>query len=180
MAKKTVPAWQQVLLVALNNVPGAKNGRDAWEKLNDGEKAAVMDYLTEHCGEEAQVKLDEVCGKVKHGKGWRTTVSLLIVLAMLAVVLWAMLWLEKYVEGVHRYLWIVLCPLNMLMAWQGDPAGKAQQIWKERAETDKGTVLALKEMYRVYTAPRKERMNKVMFGLWLVMWLLWIGLVLWK
>ena len=48
MAKKTVPAWQQVLLVALNNVPGAKNGRDAREKLNDGEKAAVMDFLTEH------------------------------------------------------------------------------------------------------------------------------------
>ena len=180
MAKKTVPAWQQVLLVALNNVPGAKNGRDAWNRLNDGEKAAVMDFLTEHCGDEAQAKLDETCGQVKQGKGWRTTVSLLIVLAMLAVALWAMLWLEKYVEDVHRYLWIVLCPLNMLTAWQGNPAGEAQQVWKERAETDKGTALALKGMYQIYTTPRKERMNKVMFGVWLVMWLLWIGSVLWK
>ena len=180
MAKKTVPAWQQVLLVALNNVPGAKNGRDAWDKLNDGEKAAVMDFLTEHCGDEAQAKLEETCGQVKQGKGWRTTVGLLIVLAILAVALWAMLWLEKYVEDVHQYLWLVLCPLNMYTAWQGNLAGKAQQIWKERAETDQGTVLALKVMYQIYTAPRKERMNKVMFGLWLVMWLLWIGLVLWK
>ena len=48
MAKRMVPAWQQVLLVALNNVRKAKNGRDAWDKLNDGEKAAVMDFLTEH------------------------------------------------------------------------------------------------------------------------------------
>ena len=175
MAKRMVPAWQQVLLVVLNNVPKAKNGRDAWDKLNDGEKVAVMDFLTEHCGDEAQAKLDKTCGKVKHGKGWRTTVGLLIVLAILAVVLW----LEKYVEGDHRYLWIVLCPLNMYTAWQGNPVGKAQQIWEERAETDQGTALALKVMYQIYTAPRKARMNKVMFGFWLVMWLLWIGLMLW-
>ena len=105
--------------------------------------------------------------------------SLLIVLAILAVVLWAMLWLEKYVEDVHQYLWLVLCPLNMYTAWQGNPVGKAQQIWEERAETDQGTALALKVMYQIYTAPRKARMNKVMFGFWLVMWLLWIGLMLW-
>lgn len=169
-----------MLRVALESVPDAGNGRDAWEKLNDGEKAAVMDFLTEYCGDEAQAKLDEVCGKVKHGKGWRTTVSLLIILAILAVVVGAMLWLEKYVEDVHQYLWIVLCPLNMYTAWQGNPAGKARQIWEEHTQTGKGTALALEEMYQVYTAPRKERMNKVLFGFWLVSWLLWIGLVLWK
>ena len=181
MSRKSLPAWQQVLMTALENVPKAKNGRDAWEKLNEAEKAAVMDFLTEHCGEDkAQSALEETCAMIKHGRGWRTTVGLLIVLAILAVTLWAMLWLDKYVEGVYRYLWLVLCPLNMHTAWQGNPAGKAQQSWTKRIETNKGTALALKEMYQVYTAPRKERMNKGMFGFWLVMWLLWIGLVLWK
>ena len=48
MKRKNLPAWQQVLLVVLESVPKAKNGQDAWDKLNDGEKAAVMDFLTEH------------------------------------------------------------------------------------------------------------------------------------
>ena len=44
MKRKRLPAWQQVLLVVLGNVPGAKGGHDAWEQLNGEEKAAVMEF----------------------------------------------------------------------------------------------------------------------------------------
>ena len=50
MKRKHLPAWQQVLLVVLNGTFSAKNGNEAWGKLKDEEKAAVTDFLTEHCG----------------------------------------------------------------------------------------------------------------------------------
>ena len=58
--KKSLPGWQQVLRVALENVPKAKNGQDAWNGLNADEKTAVMAFLAEHCGEDrAQSALEE-------------------------------------------------------------------------------------------------------------------------
>lgn len=61
MKWKRLPAWQQVLQVAMGNVSGAKGGHDAWEQLNGEEKAAVMDFLAEYCGENASSALADTC-----------------------------------------------------------------------------------------------------------------------
>ncbi len=177
MKRKNLPAWQQVLLVALNNVPKAKNGRDAWNKLNDGEKAAVTDFLAEHCGEEAQAKLEETCGKIKHGRGWKTTLGLLIVLAILAVFVGAMLWLDKYVEGVHRYLWVVVCLRHMIRAWNGDRQGNMQIIWWERVNTQHGTSIALRDMHRTLELSSEVLRNKKDLIFWAILMILWIAMI---
>lgn len=180
MAKKNTPAWQQVVQIALNNVPERDNGRDAWEKLNEEERSAVMDFLREHCGEEAPAKLEEICGKIKHPKWWTWCWGILGFLLFMAVWLWLYDWLQDLLDTrVTPYVWLILCPLNMHTAWQGNPAGNAMEIWKKHAATHDGTTLALDYMLRAYTAPRRERMSKGMFVSWLVLWLLHIGLLLW-
>ena len=181
MPRKNLPAWQQVVLVALRSVPEHDNGTDAWQKLNTGEQAAIMDYLMTHCGDDAQAKLEETCAKIKHPQWWIVFWTILGILVFAAGFMFLMIGLEEALAlEVSDYLWLVLCPLNMLSAWQGNSPGRAQQVWKKRAETYEGTTHALNEMHRLYTLPRALRMNKGFFIFWLVMWLIWIGLVLFK
>ena len=181
MAKRMVPAWQQVLLVVMESVPEHDNGADAWQRLNPAEQAAIMDYLAAHCGDEAQAKLEETCAKIKHPNWWIVCWVILGILVFIAAFVPLMLWLEEQLAiDISDYVWLVLCPLNMFSAWLGNPTGKAQQKWKKHAETYEGTTHALNDMHRLYTLPRAERMNKGLFIFWLVMWLLWIGLMLWK
>ena len=65
MKRKRLPAWQQVLLVVLNGMCGVKNGHEAWDKLKDEERAAVMDFLAEYCGENASSALADTCAIAK-------------------------------------------------------------------------------------------------------------------
>lgn len=180
MAKKNTPAWQQVVQIALDNVPGRDNGRDAWNKLNDEEKAAVMDFLRVHCGEDAPAKLEEICGKIKHPKWWTWCWGILVFLLFMVVGLWLCDWLQEWMDvRTSRFLWLIVCPMNMHTAWNGYPAANAQEIWKKHDDTYSGTERALDYMLCAYTAPRKERMHKGLFISWLVLWLLHIGLLLW-
>lgn len=181
MKRMHLPAWQQVLLTVLENIPGAQNGSDAWDKMNEAEKAAVMDFLAAHCGNEAQARLDETCARIKHPRWWNWVWAIPALVVFVAAFVFLMLWLEeKLAVDVSDYLWLVLCPLNMLSAWQGNPMGKAQEIWKKRVENREGATHALNDMYRTYTLPRAQRMNKGLFICWLVMWFVWIGLILFK
>lgn len=181
MNRKSLPAWQQVVLTALENVPEHDNGADAWQKLNAEEQAAIMDYLVTHCGDDAQAKLDETCAKIKHPKWWIVFWAILGIAVFVAGFVFLMLWLEEELAiDISDYIWLVLCPLNMLSAWQGNSKGRAQQAWKKHVETYEGTTHALNDMHRLYTLPRAQRMNKGLFICWLVMWLVWIGLVLFK
>ncbi len=181
MAKKTFPAWQQVLLTALNNVPKAKNGHDAWAKLNDEEQAAMMDFLTEHCGENAQAALEESCGKIKREKWWNTLwVGLaVLIFSVLVVAIWY--WAEERLgKEITPYVWTALTLLNLSTTLRGEPFSQMIRIWKEHVATQYGTTLALNDMYRHYNLPRRERISKGMFILWLVMLVLWIGLIIWR
>ena len=181
MSRKNLPAWQQVVQIALNNVPERDNGRDAWEKLNEEERSAVMDFLTEHCGEEAPAKLEETCGKIKHPQWWVWFWVIFSMAALFAVGFLLVDWWESWTDMQFApFLWLLVCPLNMHTAWKGNPAGKAQEIWKTHNDTYSGTERALDEMLREYTAPRKARMNKGMFVFWLVMLVLWGFLVAWE
>ena len=68
MERKNTPAWQQVVLTVLNSMHRVKNGHDAWDKLKDEEKAAVMAFLTEHCGEKAEAALEDTCAQARPSK----------------------------------------------------------------------------------------------------------------
>lgn len=179
MKRKNLPAWQQVLLVALRNVPEAENGHDAWAKLNEEEQAAVMAYLTEHCGDEAQAKLEETCSMMKHSRWvvqcWISLLAVSFIVAWIGLFFWLQRALNK---RVTLYIWLLICPIEMYMAWHGNPAGKARQIWEDYMETRVDAASALNRMHLAYTAPRKERMNKGSFYLWLVLWLVYIGMML--
>lgn len=181
MKRRQLPAWQQVLLVALESVPEHDNGADAWQRLNPQEQAAIMDYLVAHCGDDAQVMLEETCARIKHPTWWIVFWAILGIFVFVAAFVFLMLWLEEQLAiDISDYVWLLLCPLNMLSAWQGNSIGKAQQAWKKHVETYEGTMYALNDMHRLYTLPRAERMNKGLFIFWLGMWLLWIALMLWK
>ena len=181
MAKKNTPAWQQVVQIALNNVPQREDGHDAWNKLNDEEKVAVTDFLTEHCGEEAPAKLEEICGKIKHPKWWTWFWAIFSMAALVAVYVLLITRWESWTDmQLAPFVWLIVCPLNMHTAWKGNPAGKAQEIWKTHSDTYSGTERALGEMLREYTAPRRERMNKTGIVFWLVMLVLWGFSVAWE
>ena len=180
MAKK-IPAWQQVVLIVLNGMYRVKNGQDAWAKLNEEEKAAVTDFLTEHCGENAQAALEETCGKIKHPKWWGWFWAIFSMAALVAVYVLLITRWESWTDmQLAPFVWLIVCPLNMHTAWKGDPAGKALEVWKIHVDTYSGTEQALKYMYQAYTAPRKERINKASFCLWLVMLVLWGFIVVWE
>lgn len=181
MSRKNLPAWQQVVQIALNNVPERDNGRDAWEKLNEEERSAVMDFLTEHCGEEAPAKLEEICGKIKHPKWWVWFWVIFSMAALFAAVFLLVDWWESWTDmRLSPFVWLILCPLNMYTAWKGDQSSKAQEIWKAHSPNQGDTATALKYMYQAYTAPRKERINKASFCFWLVMLVFWGFLVAWE
>ena len=180
MSRKSLPAWQQVVLTALENVPKAKNGRDAWEKLIPEEQAAVMDFLTEHCGEDkAQSALEESCAMVKHGRGWKMTWGICWAVLIMAVSVGVALWLNKYVEGVHRYLWVVLCLHHTIRAWVGDRQGAMLIIWREHISTQNGTAIALQDMHRTLGLPSEVLRNKKDLIFWAILLILWIGLIVW-
>ena len=88
--------------------------------------------------------------------------------------------LELFGNRFTAYMWLAICPINMYTAWQGNSAGKAQKAWEKHAETYEGTMQMLNDMHRLYTLPREKRMNKGFFIFWLVMELVWIGLLIWE
>ena len=180
MARK-IPDWQQVLLLALNNIPHREDGHDAWDKLDEEEQSAVMDFLTEHCGENADTALEDTCSRIKHPKWWTWFWVIFSMVAMFAAGLLLLDWWESWTDMQFApFLWLILCPLNMYTAWKGNPAGKAQEIWKAHSPNRGDTLAALQYMYQAYTAPRRERINKASFCFWLVMLVLWGFFVAWE
>ena len=112
MRKKDLPAWQQVVLTALENVPKAKDGHDAWQKLNPEEQSAVMGFLGEHCGhdpEKAQAMLEETAGMVKPGKRFAWLWALLVIMVAVAGAIWVFCMLEERFGDLHGYVMILLC-----------------------------------------------------------------------
>ena len=164
MSRKSLPAWQQVLLTALENVPKAKNGRDAWEKLNEAEKAAVMDFLTEHCGEDAQEKLEESYGMVK-SPAWRWG-EVIAALLMLAVVIAGCLYVENRLDKNHSMLFWTFYSLNRVI---DDIAGARRtamrEAWTQHEQTQEGVSIALANMKEVVAKPLSELCK----GGWLIL-----------
>ena len=169
MAKDIRPAWQQVLLVALNNVPKGKDGRAAWDKLNAEEQSAVMQFLGDQCGHDpkkAQGMLAETTGMLKPGKRRAWLWVLLAIVIGTAVAIWGIHMLGERFGDLHGYVTILLCLSRLEQAWNVTPVRHMVQVWMERTSNYAGTVSALNEMYRIVTLPKKELRSKAALVLW--------------
>lgn len=162
MAKETMPPWQQVILTALRYVPKAKDGHDAWQKLNPEEQAAMMDYLGEHSGhdlEQAQKMLDGTVVMVKSRKRVWLWVLIFVLIAA-ATALWVCWLFEKHVGDLSDYAIILLCLSRLEQAWNVTPYRRMAQVWTEHLSNRDGTTSALKEMERIWFLPKRELRSK--------------------
>ena len=151
MAKEIMPAWQQVLLIALNNVPKAKTGHEAWEKLNAEEQSAVMDFLAEHCGEKAQAALEDACGKIQRPVWWRWPLCGLLWVAVAVAWLALVQWAEKLLDWeLSPVFWALIALTNIHTGLIGSPFGKMQEMWKDRTCHDTKTIKRGKPVWGKY------------------------------
>lgn len=179
MLKKTLPAWQQVLLTALNNVPKAKDGRDAWQKLNENEQAAVMGFLGEHCGhdpEQVQAMLDETAGMVKP-RSKRMLILTGAVIATIAVI-WILIVLvnmysDQATHAIHVGIWL-FNSISVIINAKGD---RMLLLWSEHEDNEDSTRAALEDMHRAQTGTVWAAVRKwwlftclILLVLWLVAW----------
>lgn len=174
MAKKNTPAWQQVVLTVLNGMYSVKDGHDAWNKLNDEEKAAVMDFLTEHCGENAQAALDEICAMARPSRlseGLGNFLGLVGAVAIYLIYRQASDWLSsiKWLEPL-QWLWILLLfGLYIFSIFSDDRPSRMRELWRDRENCNGGPKAALNGMYRVTQMSRWQAMDKGMLMLRLIL-----------
>lgn len=175
MPKKTLPAWQQVLLTALNNVPKAEDGHDAWQKLNEDEQAAVMGYLGEHCGhdpEQAQAMLDETAGMVKaRSEKWIIAfgVVLAVVVASLALITILEQYFESATRALHVFTWLVFSVSALINAKRD----RMVRLWSEHENSAESTRSALESMYQTQTGTVWAVVRKVWLLACLLLLVLW-------
>lgn len=180
MAKKTYPAWQEVLLLALRCVPKAKDGDDAWSRLNEEEQAGVMVFLGEHCDGDpnrAKAMLEETIALYKR-TGWKAWLGLVLVVMVMVAAVVAYIWLkESKGFDIHGYIMALLCALNLRREWYALPGSKIAEIWREHVDTRYGTNLALQDMYRHFMLPRKERVSKGSMCFWAIALAVYVVLI---
>lgn len=144
--KKSLPGWQQVLLVALENVPKAKNGQDAWNGLNADEKTAVMAFLAEHCGEDrAQSALEETIPlarphRVPRWLKWLFALALYLPLSCL---------LKVGPEVVKYGVIALLIGVTVMSMIRDDRSPRLEEIWRERTDYLPGIRRVLELMHNV-------------------------------
>lgn len=170
MKRKNLPAWQRVLLVVLEDVPGAKGGHDAWEQLNVEEKAAVMDFLAEHCGENASSALADTCAIAKPSRlseglgnflGFVGAVAIWFVLKRASDWLSSIDWMEPL-----QWLWLLLMfGLYALSLFSDDRPSRMLELWRDRENCDGGSKTVLDGMHRVTQMSRWQAMDKGMLVL---------------
>ena len=170
MKRKNLPAWQQVLLVVLGNVPGAKGGHDAWEQLNGEEKAAVMDFLAEYCGENASSALADTCAIAKPSRlseglgnflGFAGAVAIWLVLKRASDWLSSIDWMEPL-----QWLWLLLMfGLYALSLFSDHRPSRMLELWRDREYCESDPKAVLDGMYRVTQMSRWQAMDKGMLVL---------------
>ena len=174
MAKKNTPEWQQVVLAVLNSMYSVKNGHEAWNKLTEEEKTAVNNYLAEHCGDEAQVKLDETCAIAKPSRlseGLGNFLGFVGAVAIFFAYKRASDWLSS-VAWLEPLQW--LCTLLMFGLWilsiiADERPSRMMALWRDWANRDDGPKAVLDEMYHVTQLSRWQAMDKGMLVLRLIL-----------
>lgn len=173
MAKK-IPAWQQVVLIVLNGMYRVKNGQDAWAKLNEEEKAAVTDFLTEHCGEKAQSALEETCAMARPSRlseGLGNFLGFVGAVAIYLIYRQASDWLSS-IEWLEPLQWLcilLLFGLYIFSFFADDRPSRMRELWQSREQREGGPKAALDGMYRVTQMSRWQAMDKGMLVLRLIL-----------
>ncbi len=170
MAKNKLPDWQQVVLTALQSVPKAKDGQDAWNHLNLEEQAAVMDFLGEQCGpEKAADALTETCGLYQRQSMWFWVRGILGLIAILTAGCWLVFWLDRHFVNVRDYVFFILALMQTIDHLKPETSFQLPAIWRGHADTRQGTSDALIEMRQYLSRPWKDKINKPLLALCLVM-----------
>lgn len=173
MAKRNPPAWQQVVLIVLNGMYSVKDGHDAWAKLSDEERSAVTDFLTEHCGDNAQSALEDVCAMARPSRlseGLGNFLGLVGAVAIYFAFEWASDWVSsiKWLEPL-QWLWILLLFGVFILSFFGDDRpSRMRELWQYREDCG-GSKAALDGMYRVTRMSRWQAMDKGMLVLRLIL-----------
>ena len=165
MKRRQLPAWQQVLLVALESVPKAKNGQDAWDKLNEEEKAAVMDFLAEPGGEDAEARLRETCAIARPSRlpEW---LQIIFGVGVAVAVYWL---LEHVLERItwpdmpQAIVWVVevlFWAMLIVFLFPDERLARMRQLWSDRAGNEDGPDAVLAEMQRVTQMTRWQALDK--------------------
>ena len=180
MARK-LPAWQQVLLVALNGTFSAKNGNEAWGKLKDEEKAAVTDFLTEHCGENAPSALADTCAIAKPSRlseGLGNLLGVVGAVAICFVLKRTSDWLSSidWLEPLQWLYVLLMFGLYILSIFADDRPSRMRELWRDRENQDGGAKAVLDGMYRVTQMTRWQAMDKGMLVLRLILFGLLLAL----
>lgn len=174
MPKKNQPAWQQVLLTVLNSMYSVKNGQEAWDKLNDEEKAAVTDFLAEHCGENTDTALADACAAAKPSRlseGVNGFLSLIGVVAIYFVYKRVSDWLSSmdWLEPLQWLCILLMFGLYIFSIFSDDRPSRMLALWRDREKCDGGPKTALEEMHRVTQMSRWQAMDKGMLVLRLIL-----------
>lgn len=174
MAKKSIPAWQQVLLVVLNGMFSVKNGHEAWDKLKDEEKAAVTDFLAEHCGENAPSALADTCAIAKPSRlseGLGNFLGFVGAVAIYFVWKRASDWLSSidWLEPLQWLCILLMFGLYILSIFADDRPSRVLELWRNRENYDGSSKVVLDEMYRVTQMSRWQAMDKGMLVLRLIL-----------
>ena len=171
MKRENLPAWQQVVVTVLNSMYSVKNGHDAWDKLKDEEKAAVTDFLSEHCGKKAPSALADTCAIAKPSRmseGVGNFLGFVGAVAIFFVLKWVSDWLSSvaWLEPLYSLLMSGLCILSI---FADDRPSRMLELWRDRENCDGGSKAVLDEMYRVTQMSRWQAMDKGMLVLRLVL-----------
>lgn len=173
MERKNAPAWQQVVLVVLNGMFGVKNGHEAWGKLKDEEKAAVTDFLAEHCGENAPSALADTCAIAKPSRlseGLGNFLGFVGAVAICFVLKRASDWLSS-IDGMEPLQWLsilLMFGLYSLSIVADERPSRMVELWRDREHCDGGPKAVLDGMYRVTQMSRWQAMDKGLLVLRLI------------
>ena len=131
---------------------------------------AINEFLAEHCGEEAQAKLDETCAIAKPS---RLPEWLLLLLGFGACVAIFVLW-ERAKEWItwpelpQSAAWVfeaLLWGFLILTLFPDEHWSRLRQLWHDRADNENGLAAVLAEMHRVTQMTRWQVLDKG--NLWL-------------
>lgn len=150
--RKYVPAWQRVVLMALQNMPAATDGKSAWDSLTQDEKQAMHCFVTERNGKDAE-KSDTLIMQLLPQMKPRKLMPLwlVILLFVAATVALAMLALAGEAKLLYAGL-AVLAAAGIVVLLCNARKARMSWIWSQRENSREGTVKALNAMY--YTALR--------------------------
>lgn len=172
MKNDMLPSWQRVLLTALEHIPWAKDGPDAWARLSAEEQAAVMDFLAEQTGgKDVQCALEDTLARAEVQRTLLVVVKILLYMAVLLGVGWGLI--RQGLPG-DLLLWIFIGVSHVILAIMGARRKRMERIWREREKTGYGTQLALRDMRRTLDMPLwdvADRFEIIFYGAFLIVFI---------